>query len=72
MIDESTLQEFYRDMPAAHLDRFRNFLRTHSFILRSMVRKKLRAYSRQALTPRHKRYRSFAFGGCLFLSQAQS
>ncbi len=30
MIDESTLQEFYRDVPAAYLDRFRSFLRTHS------------------------------------------
>ncbi len=30
MIDESTLQEFYRDVPAAHLDRFRSFLRTQS------------------------------------------
>jgi len=30
MIDESTLQRFYSDVPAAHLDRFRRFLRTHS------------------------------------------
>ena len=30
MMDESTLQKFYREVPAAHLDRFRNFLRTHS------------------------------------------
>ncbi|MCP3981174.1 MAG: hypothetical protein GY716_17890, partial [bacterium] len=30
MIDESILQEFYRDVPAAHLDRFRSFLRTHT------------------------------------------
>ena len=70
MIDESTLQEFYRYMPAAHLDRFRNFLRTHSFILRAMVRKKLRAYFRQALAPRHKLYRAFAFGFGLFLVTA--
>ncbi len=30
MLDESTLQEFYRDVPAAYLDRFRRFLGTHS------------------------------------------
>ena len=70
MIDESTLQEFYRYMPAAHLDRFRNFLRTHSFILRAMVRKKLRAYFRQALASRHKPYEAFAFGCGLFLVTA--
>ncbi len=30
MIDESILQEFYRDVPAAYLDRFRSFLRRHT------------------------------------------
>jgi pimeloyl-ACP methyl ester carboxylesterase len=30
MIDESTLQEFYSDVPTTYLDRFRSFLRTHS------------------------------------------